>query len=44
MLLVGTKVLLEIKHIDTLLMELSCKFKSVIEAAIVDVVEENLEI
>ena len=41
---VGTKVLLEIKYIDTLLMELSCKFKSVIEAAIVDVVEEKLEI
>ncbi len=28
---VGTKVLLEIKHIDTLLMELNCKFKQVIE-------------
>ena len=41
---VGTKVLLEIKHVDTLLMELSCKFKSVIEAAIVDVVEDVAEI
>ena len=29
---VGTKVLLEIKHIDTLLMELSCKFKAVVES------------
>jgi len=28
---VGTKVLLEIKHIDTLLMELNSKFKQVIE-------------
>jgi exoribonuclease-2 len=28
----GSKVLLEIKHIDTLLMELNCKFKQVIEA------------
>ena len=46
---VGTKVLLEIKHIDTLLMELNCKFKSAIEvktgeAAIVEVVETNVEI
>jgi exoribonuclease-2 len=45
---VGTKVLLEIKHIDTLLMELNCKFKAVIEAklveAIVDVGEESVEI
>ena len=41
---VGTKVLLEIKHIDTLLMELSCKFKSVIEtnlSEVVEVIEEN---
>ena len=38
---VGTKVLLEIKHIDTLLMELNCKFKSVIESEVVAVVEEN---
>ncbi len=38
---VGTKVLLEIKHIDTLLMELNCKFKSVIEAEPIIVVEEN---
>lgn len=28
---VGTQVLLEIKHIDTLLMELNCKFKQVVE-------------
>lgn len=28
---VGTKVCLEIKHVDTLLMELQCKFKTVIE-------------
>ena len=38
---VGTKVLLEIKHIDTLLMELNCKFKSVIESEVVAIVEEN---
>ena len=38
---VGTKVLLEIKHIDTLLMELNCKFKAAIEAAPIEVVEEN---
>lgn len=46
---VGTKVLLEIKHIDTLLMELNCKFKSAVEAKIgeaelVVVVEDNAEI
>ena len=41
---VGTKVLLEIKHIDTLLMELNCKFKQVVEVAIVEVIEENIEI
>ena len=41
---VGAKVLLEIKHIDTLLMELNCKFKSVIEAELVVVVEDNAEI
>ena len=41
---VGAKVLLEIKHIDTLLMELNCKFKSVIEAELVVVTEEGLEI
>lgn len=29
---VGTQVNLEIKHIDTLLMELNCKFKQVVEA------------
>lgn len=42
---VGTKVSLEIKHIDTLLMELNCKFKGVIEAEPVAVVEEsNVEV
>ncbi len=45
---VGTKVLLEIKHIDPLLMELNCKFKAVIESkqveAVVDVYEESVEI
>ncbi len=46
---VGTKVLLEIKHIDTLLMELNCKFKSVVEASVgevesVTVVEDNAEV
>lgn len=41
---VGTKVLLEIKHIDTLLMELNCKFKGVVAAEPVAVVEENVEI
>ncbi len=43
---VGKKVLLEIKHIDTLLMELNCKFKSVIEtnsAEVVEIIEENAE-
>lgn len=46
---VGTKVSLEIKHIDTLLMELSCKFKAVIQAEIAELepvadAEENTEI
>ena len=42
---VGTKVLLEIKHIDTLLMELTCKFKQIVEADVVEVVDiENAEI
>ena len=41
---VGTKVLLEIKHIDTLLMELNCKFKAVIEVAIIEVFEDNTEV
>ncbi len=46
---VGTKVLLEIKHIDTLLMELNCKFKAVIsseisEPAETEVIEESIEI
>lgn len=43
---VGSKVLLEIKHIDTLLMELSCKFKSVVEtgaAELIETIEENAE-
>lgn len=43
---VGSKVLLEIKHIDTLLMELSCKFKSVVEtgvAELIEIIEENAE-
>ena len=43
---VGTKVLLEIKHIDTLLMELNCKFKSVIEttvAEVLEIIEENAD-
>jgi exoribonuclease-2 len=37
---VGTKVSLEIKNIDTLLMELNCKFKGVIETEPVVVVED----
>ena len=42
---VGTKVLLEIKHIDTLLMELNCKFKQVIETEVAELVEvEDAEI
>ncbi len=41
---VGTKVLLEIKHIDTLLMELNCKFKGVIEFAPVEIIEEDVEV
>ncbi len=41
---VGTKVSLEIKHIDTLLMELNCKFKAVIETEPVAIVEEDVEI
>jgi len=43
---VGSKVLLEIKHIDTLLMELNCKFKSVVEtgvAELIETIEENAE-
>ncbi|MFM9835984.1 MAG: ribonuclease catalytic domain-containing protein [Methylophilaceae bacterium] len=36
---VGTKVLLEIKHIDTLLMELHCKFKQVIETSTAEQVD-----
>jgi exoribonuclease II len=41
---VGSKVLLEIKHIDTLLMELNCKFKAAIESEPIVVVEEDVEI
>jgi exoribonuclease-2 len=41
---VGSKVLLEIKHIDTLLMDLNCKFKGVIEVEPVAVVEDEVEI
>jgi exoribonuclease-2 len=41
---VGTKVLLEIKHIDPLLMELNCKFKGVVETAPIEVVEETVDI
>jgi exoribonuclease II len=41
---VGTKVSLEIKHIDTLLMELNCKFKGVIESEPVVVIEDKVEI
>jgi exoribonuclease-2 len=46
---VGTQVLLEIKHIDTLLMELHCKFKGVIQKDAADVTpdavkEESVEI
>lgn len=41
---VGSKVLLEIKHIDTLLMELNCKFKEVVEAEAVEVIEDDVPI
>jgi len=41
---VGTKVLLEIKHIDTLLMELNCKFKNIIDVAIVEEAQDEIEI
>lgn len=37
----GTRVLLEIKRVDTLLMELDCKFKSVIETEAQVVVDEE---
>ncbi len=37
----GTRVLLEIKRVDTLLMELDCKFKSVIEIESQAAVEEE---
>ena len=40
---VGTKVLLEIKHIDTLLMELTCKFKQVIAEETAGAVENTSE-
>ncbi|MGQ0443256.1 MAG: ribonuclease catalytic domain-containing protein [Methylophilaceae bacterium] len=38
---VGTKVLLEIKHIDSLLMELSCKFMQVIATDALEIVESE---
>ena len=38
---VGTKVSLTIKHIDTLLMELNCQFKQVIEQASDAMIAEN---
>ena len=41
---VGTKVLLEIKQIDTLLMELNCKFKAVVEVELVIATEDSAEI
>lgn len=42
---VGTKVLLEIKHIDPLLMELNCKFKTVIESTTtVEILLESTEV
>ena len=42
---VGTKVSLEIKHVDTLLMELNCKFKQVldVEGAETGVLENSIE-
>ncbi len=43
---IGTKVQLEIKHIDTLLMELNCKFKAVIETGapeVIEITEESTE-
>lgn len=46
---VSTQVLLEIKHIDTLLMELNCKFKGIVQTETADVMldddkEESVEI
>ncbi len=41
---VGTKVLLEIKHIDTLLMELNCKFKQVLEVTTGTIEEKDADI
>ncbi|MEE9331588.1 MAG: RNB domain-containing ribonuclease [Methylophilaceae bacterium] len=38
---VGTKVNLEVKYIDTLLMELNCKFKTVLEVESADDVESK---
>jgi exoribonuclease II len=38
----GTKVHLEVKKIDTLLMELDCKFIGVIEAPVIAIVEEEV--
>ena len=40
---VGTKVSLEVKAIDTLLMELNCKFKHVIEGETEEVPEVEAE-
>jgi exoribonuclease II len=37
----GTKVHLEVKKIDTLLMELDCKFLGVKESPIIEIVEEE---
>ncbi len=37
----GTRVLLEIKRVDTLLMELDCKFKSVMETQVQTLVDEE---
>ena len=42
---VGSKVLLEIKHIDTLLIELTCKFKQIVETEVLEITEiENADI
>jgi exoribonuclease II len=41
---VGTKVSLEIKHIDTLLMELNSKFKGVLETAPIEIIEEDVKV
>jgi hypothetical protein len=41
---VGSKVELTILHVDTLLMELSCKFVGDIEAEPVNIIEEVTDI